>query len=329
MLLIHVVAPGDTLFTIAARYGVSVGDLVATNKPPNPDSLVVGQALIVPTADLTYAVRRGDTLFAIAQVFGIAVTSLAAANDIVNPDLIYPGQVLLVPGWEALIYTVRPGDTMFRLAQSFGAPLSLLIGVNNIANPDVITVGQQITVPLRGVERRPLATNGFIFPTSLTNGRLVLTPISRLLTYISVFDFPVDGLGGITIPNYAPVVQAARELTIAPLAVLTNFRGGNFDPDLARAVLSNTAIGTGTIDRYLAVIREGGFAGAMVDFENMYPQDRNLYTQFIAELGRRLRPLGLVNAIAVAPKWADYPNAPWVGAFDYAALGQQIGRAHV
>ena len=232
--------------------------------------------------------------------------------------------MLLIPGWEALIYTVRPGDTLFRIAQSFGASLSLLIRVNDIANPDLIAVGQQIAVPLRGVERRPLTTNGFIFPTGLANARQVLTPISRLLTYISVFDFPVDGAGGITVPNYGPVVQAARELAIAPLAVLTNFRAGNFDPDLARAVLADAAIRAATIDRYLAVIRQGGFAGAMVDFENMYPQDRNLYTQFIAELGRRLRPLGLVIAIAVAPKWADYPNAPWVGAFDYAALGQLV-----
>ncbi len=62
----------------------------------------------------------------------------------------------------------------------------------------------------------------------------------------------------------------------------------------------------------------------MVDFENMFPADRPLYTEFIAVLSARLRALGLVSSIAVAPKWADFPNAPWVGAFDYAALGRSV-----
>lgn len=324
MLLIHVVAPGDTLFRIAARYGVTVSDLVATNRPPNPENLVVGQALIVPTTELGYTVRPGDTLFGIAGVFGVSVASLVAANNIADPNLILPGQVLLIPGWEALIHPVAPGETLFGIAQSFGVSLELVLRVNTIGNPNLIFPGQPIVIPLRGVEKRPLTTNGFIFPTSLSFARRILTPIARLLTYISVFDFPVDGRGGIAVPDYGPVVQVARELNIAPLAVLTNFTGGNFSSDLARATLVDPAIRASTIERYLQVLQEGGFAGAMVDFENMYPEDRPLYTQFIAELSARLRPLGLIVSIAVAPKWADYPNAPWVGAFDYAALGRLV-----
>jgi len=324
MILIHTVAPGETLSSIAARYGQSVAALVQTNRPPGPESLVVGQALVIPTIDLAYAVRRGDTLFAVARVFGATVPSLVAANSIANPDLIFPGQILLIPGWEALVYTVAPGDTLFRVAQSFGVPLSLVLRVNAIPNPDLILIGQQITLPMRGVERRALTTNGFIFPTSLGAARRVLTPIGPLLTYISVFDFPVDGRGEIVVPNYAPVVQAAREQAIAPLAVLTNFAAGNFSPELARAVLANPSVRDRTIARYLAIISAGGFTGAMVDFENMYPEDRRLYTEFIAALSASLQPLGLVASIATAPKWADFPGAPWVGAFDYAALGQLV-----
>ncbi|MGE5598316.1 MAG: glycoside hydrolase family 18 protein [Bacteroidota bacterium] len=324
MLLTYVVAPGDTLFTIATRFGVTLAELQAVNRLPNPDDLVVGQALIIPTTALTYTVRPGDTLFGISQLFGIPLETLIAANRIADPDLIFPGQRLTVPGYEALLYTVRPGETLFRLAQRFGVPLDLLARANDIADPNLILAGQRLTVPIRGVLRRPLTTNGFIFPTSLTAARNLLAPIADLLTYISIFDFPVDGGGGVVAPAYGPVVQAALERGIASLPTLTNFTGGNFDPDLARAVLADPAVRQSTIDRYLQIVQEGGFAGAMVDFENMYPVDRPLYTQFIAEISRRVRSLGLVMFIAVAPKWADFPNAPWVGAFDYAALGQLV-----
>lgn len=324
MLLIHVVAPGDTLFTIARRYGVTVDALIETNRPPNPENLVVGQDLVIPTEDLLYTVRRGETLFNIGLLFGLTPAALAAANGLANPNLIFPGQTLRIPGWESLTYTVRPGDSVFLISRFFGADPALLVRINNLLQPERIAVGQRIVVPLRGVEPRRIQTNGFIFPTSLANARRVLAPIAPLLTYISVFDFPVDGQGGVTSPNYGPLVQAARELNIAPLAVLTNFQGGNFDSDLAHAVLVDPAVRARTIQNYLALLRAGGFAGAMVDFENMYPADRQLYSQFIAELAAALRPLGLVVSIAAAPKWADFPNAPWVGTFDYAALGRIV-----
>ncbi len=210
LVLIHTVTPGETLFTIAARYGVTVASLIEANRPPNPENLVVGQALIIPTTDLTYAVRQGETLFLIAQVFGLTVSQIAAANNIANPNLIFPGQVLRIPGWEAVVYTVAPGDTLFRIAQFFGIPLDLILRVNIIPDPNAISVGQRIVIPLRSVERRPIATNGFILPASLATARRILAPIGPLLTYVSIFDFPVDGQGGIIVPNFAPSSRPLR-----------------------------------------------------------------------------------------------------------------------
>lgn len=44
----HIVQPGDTLKSIAARYGVSLEALLKANNVPNPDSLNVGQEIRVP-----------------------------------------------------------------------------------------------------------------------------------------------------------------------------------------------------------------------------------------------------------------------------------------
>lgn len=45
---IHVVQRGQTLSGIAKAYETTVEDIVRANKLPNPDRLVVGQALVIP-----------------------------------------------------------------------------------------------------------------------------------------------------------------------------------------------------------------------------------------------------------------------------------------
>jgi spore germination protein len=91
--------------------------------------------------------------------------------------------------------------------------------------------------------------------------------------------------------------------------------------DLAHAVLANPAVRDRTIDALLAYLTGSGFVGVNVDFENMAPTDRPLYNDFIRRLTDRLHAAGYLSTLAAAPKPADLPDQPWVGAFDYAALG--------
>ena len=77
---IYVVQPGDTLYLIAQRFGTTVAALQELNRFPNPDQLVVGQAILIPGPSpipLRYTVVRGDTLYLIAQTFGTTVDAIA------------------------------------------------------------------------------------------------------------------------------------------------------------------------------------------------------------------------------------------------------------
>lgn len=94
---IHVVQRGEVLWKIADYYNVSIQDIVNLNKLSNPDILLPGHALLIPTNENTYTVRQGDTIWQIAQNFGVNVQDLLWENKILNPDLIYPGYVLTIP----------------------------------------------------------------------------------------------------------------------------------------------------------------------------------------------------------------------------------------
>ena len=54
---IHVVRPGDTLYSIAQQYGVSMARLLEDNDPPDPARLSVGQTLVVRYPKQVYRVR--------------------------------------------------------------------------------------------------------------------------------------------------------------------------------------------------------------------------------------------------------------------------------
>ncbi len=110
---VYVVRAGDTLGSIAARFGVSVSAIARANNIANPNRIYVGQRLVIPgvggappapapaPAPVTggvYIVQPGDTLARIAARFGTTVGALVALNNLSNPDRIWVGQRLRISG---------------------------------------------------------------------------------------------------------------------------------------------------------------------------------------------------------------------------------------
>lgn len=329
---IYVVRPGDTLFVIARRFGVTIESIAQLNDIPDPNVLVVGQALAIPEPQiespvLRYTVVRGDTLWGIAALFDVTVAEIVAANNIADPNLIYVGQVLAILRWTFQTYTVVAGDTLSRIAARFGTTVEMLARVNRIADPNLIFVGQILIIPIRDVLARPkplIETLGYIFPLTEASIRRILEETGRYITYTGIFSFPVEASGGLRpVTGFRPAVTVSRSLDISPLAVVSNFDGVNFNPAVARGAMTGAAR-SATIASILSLLAVENFAGVNVDFENMYPEDRQLYTSFIADLSAAVRGAGFLMTNAMAPKSADLPNQPWVGAFDYRALAPHL-----
>jgi spore germination protein len=325
---IYVVQSGDTLFNIARRYGVSLDDVQNLNTLPNPDQLVIGQAIILPApppAPLEYTLITGDTLYQLAQTFNTTVTAIAQANNITNPGLIQAGTAITIPGWVQIRYIVRPEDTLYTIAGRFNVPLNPLVKTNQISNPALIFSGQLLNIPQRPaqVAQKPVITMAYFQLENLNGLSRSLTAIAPYISYGAIFQFPVSADGSISVPdNTARAVSILKGFNIQPLMAITNWGPAGFDPGLARTILSDTAVKARVINNLLALLNRFGFAGVNVDFENMYAEDRIVYTDFIRDLAGALKPRGYLVSVSIAPKFSDLPTAVWVGAFDYAAIGE-------
>ena len=120
---IHIVQRGETLSSIAARYGVSLSAITQANGISNANVIYVGQSLTIPSGASgtsqtspstspvpsggssgytggaicdTYTVRWGDNLSTIAQRYGITVASIQQANGLWD-SLIWPWLKLKIP----------------------------------------------------------------------------------------------------------------------------------------------------------------------------------------------------------------------------------------
>lgn len=96
-MIIHVVNPGDTIYSIAESYGISIAKLVQDNDLLNPDSLVPGQTIIIVYPEQTYVVKEGDSLEDIAIAFHIPVMQLLRNNpQLANRDYLEIGEILTI-----------------------------------------------------------------------------------------------------------------------------------------------------------------------------------------------------------------------------------------
>ncbi len=173
--VVHVVRWGETVFSIARRYGTTINAIVSTNNLRNPNYVYAGQRLVIPTSSLPsstgsttiYVVRRGDRLSTIAARYGTTVSYLANLNGLRNPNFIWVGQTLKVPSSSAtaasenqgspIVHVVRRGEILARIAQKYGSTVTAIAAANNLANPSFIYAGQRLTIPGAGANFPPTA----------------------------------------------------------------------------------------------------------------------------------------------------------------------------
>ncbi|PWU70106.1 glycoside hydrolase family 18 protein [Gracilibacillus dipsosauri] len=94
---IYVVKQGDTLNSIANQFGITYQLIASANELDPQQSLVVGQALVIPIFGRFYTVQSGDSLYTIGQRFGISAAELARLNQLNLYQPLTPGTTIYIP----------------------------------------------------------------------------------------------------------------------------------------------------------------------------------------------------------------------------------------
>lgn len=160
---VYVVKKGDTLYSIANRYGVNVNDLILYNNLSS-DSLSIGDEIIIPIGQMsnenimgdydTYIVQPLDTLYGISNKFGVSIDEVRNINNL-SSDILTVGQMLLVPKGYDIVdtdiinyvnYVIKSGDTLYSIANKYGVSVNDLMQINNLIS-DNLTIGQILKIP--------------------------------------------------------------------------------------------------------------------------------------------------------------------------------------
>jgi LysM repeat protein len=139
---------GDTLYSIARRFGTTVQAIMTANNLTST-RIVVGQQLVIPGATqqpTRYQVQRGDTLYSLARRFNTTVQAIMTANSLTSARIIV-GQWLTIPRpQQAIRYQVQRGDTLYSLARRFGSTIEAIMAANHLTSTRIVT-GQWLTIP--------------------------------------------------------------------------------------------------------------------------------------------------------------------------------------
>jgi len=103
----YVIRTGDTLYSVARKYGVSYQAILQLNDIKNPEKIYIGQKIRIPSStkdsspgDQSYGehrVKKGETLFGIAREAGTSVVTLRAINKLSDSYVLKEGAILKVP----------------------------------------------------------------------------------------------------------------------------------------------------------------------------------------------------------------------------------------
>lgn len=272
-MIIHVVKPGESLYSISRLYNVPLDKIASYNELKDPNRLVIGQTLVIIEGVRKHVITPNQSFYTIASIYGLTIDELIAANPhIANPSWIYPGQIINIPSKTKKLGTIE---------------------VNGYAFPNIDMTVFKKTLPY--------------------------------LTYLSIFSHEVKEDGSLRPINDTPLIEEARKANVAPLLVITNLlEGKGFSSDLAHTILSNENLQNTLLNNVIQTLKDKNYYGLDIDFEYVYPKDKELYNNFIEKAVNKLNPLGYFVTTALAPKVSENQKGVLYEAHDYSFHGKLV-----
>ena len=168
----YYVEPGDTLYGVAQKFGISGETVVWANEhDTNPDLLSIGQELIIlPVSGVYHTVQQGDTVDSVAAKYHVEPSAITefAANELAPPFQLTVGQKIIVPGGQKpyvprTVYAYQgpvPGDAT-RGTGIFGWPASGMISQKFWGGHPGIDIARATGTPIFAADSGFVAVVGY------------------------------------------------------------------------------------------------------------------------------------------------------------------------
>jgi len=146
----HKVAPGESLWKISQRYGVSVADLAEANNLKKDSAIRIGQVLMIPGPAIALKPKEGgrapaEKAPAVAPVPKLGKKAPAAARR-ARAGEGAPAEKARVPG-ALKKHVIQKGETLSSIAKRYRVSLKKLVEVNKIEDPGKVRTGQSLVIP--------------------------------------------------------------------------------------------------------------------------------------------------------------------------------------
>ncbi|EJO5347798.1 LysM peptidoglycan-binding domain-containing protein [Clostridium botulinum] len=347
--IVYTVKPGDSLFTIARSYGITVEQLKQYNGLVSND-LYIGQELFIPVS--IYKVQIGDSLYSIAKKFNTIVQSLMVLNNLDNVNL-NVGQILYIPLYTEAIMKVENGNIrsnpniyskiLYKMDKGTKLPIinvsrdfykiKLFNGNEAFVSKSIVdfkTYGNMKPViaidgfyTLEEGENLPSSYNSFV-----TN--------KNLISEICLFMFRIgannptiiEKFGDFTDDYVKELVDIAHRNNIRILPVVHNLlykTGGTFKAkELIKSLVATKQNRQIFINNLIYLIEKYNFDGVNIDIEDVYIEDKNNLSLLYLEIGRELRKRGYFLSASVPARVSDEPFNPFSDPFDYKIIGSSV-----
>ncbi|NLL44052.1 MAG: LysM peptidoglycan-binding domain-containing protein [Mollicutes bacterium] len=225
-----------------------------------------------------------------------------------------------------IIHVVKPGDTLYQISQMYNVDYQKITFDNQIPLDEYLVVGQTLVIIYDpNIKKfREIEVNGYTFPNINTEALLEILPY---LTYLCIFSYQVTPEGNLILINDDYLIEVAKINNVIPIMVITNIGlSGRFDSDLAKTILTNEELQNKLIDNVMEIVQEKGYMGLNIDFEYVYPENKELFINFINKVYERLKNNNYLLFVSLAPKIrSDQPGILYE-AHDYQAIGNLADR---
>lgn len=347
--IIYIVQIGDSLYSIAKIFDITVDELKEANLLTE-NFVYPGQKLIIPSE--FYIVQPGDSLYSISRKFNTTTQSIIILNKLDN-FFLSVGQRILIPVYTEVIVNKDMADiysgpgTNYKIIGQMkkNARLPVLKQNRNWYNvrlfdgSDGWIYGEAVT-PRVYDGKRPIGNvlgfytleEGPQLPSSFESFVSNAQSISELGLFLYRLNqsnpLEIEKFGEFSDQYVKDLITIAHRNNIKIIPVVHNLLYKNGDTkiskDLVSQMLSTKENRSIFINNIIKLIEKFNFGGVNIDIEDVYIEDSSKLSDFYTELGKELHKRGYYLSASVPSRVSDEPFNPFSDPFDYGVIGKAV-----